>query len=611
MKNFKRLLSLLLATAMVLALVSCGSNSSSSSEGTSETTATSSSAEESTATSASSEETAEATETSADSGEPVYGGSVTLYWTDDIDAYFDPAIGDTVSWNLFLEGLWSYDINSGYAAVSDNIPSSALTGQLAESWVVDEEACTLTVTLRDDVYFQVLDDEYDYYGGRQLVASDVKWSYDRLTGLGSGYDEPIENESDWASLLSMLVSVEAPDDLTVVFTLTSGDEVTVENFMTQFVKIGGPEWDELTEAQQSDYHYACGTGPYIVTDFAANSTVTLTKNENYYDYDDRYPDNQLPYLDEITFLYISDSTNIVTQFTSGNLDAFGSNKTNLINDSEAAQIEATMDASNYYVVSIASSQPEYLVMKCNQEPFDDINVRMAMQYAIDVETIHTSYLGLDGDLVVSGLWNPITSDWSTVDDWSDELIAEYTTYDPELAKELLTEAGYPDGFDITVVISSDNDTDLWTLACEYWAAIGVNVTLETVSNFMEAKTIGTDSTDARNTGSSGAGAVSSITAAINQTVDGGWAASMWNNDEEYSALVNGMSTVTTLAEQAELGQEADVIYAESHWTVNLTGMRSLSYYYNSRIAGVPDNCCFYSGKAASTLLAGMWVTDGQ
>ena len=81
--------------------------------------------------------------------------------------------------NLFSEGLWSYDETSGYAMNSDNLPTSALKGQLAESWVVDEEAATLTVTLKDNVYFQTLDEEYDYYGGRQLVASDVKWTYDR------------------------------------------------------------------------------------------------------------------------------------------------------------------------------------------------------------------------------------------------------------------------------------------------------------------------------------------------------------------------------------------------------------------------------------------------
>lgn len=607
MKKYQRLLSGVLAIAMLAALAGCGSGNGSTTESASPET---SAAAESATTETGAAETTAAENTATD-GEPVYGGSVNLYWTDDIDAYFDPAIGDTVSWNLFLEGLWSYDVTSGYGAVGDNVPSEALKGQLAKSWEVDEEASTLTVTLRDDVYFQTLDEQYDYYGGRQLVANDVKWSYDRLTGLGSGYDAPIETESNWANLLSMLVSVEAPDDQTVVFTLTSADEVTVENFMTQFIKIGGPEWDELTAEQQGDYHYACGTGPYLLTDFEAGQRVVLTKNENYYDYDARYPENKLPYLDQITFTYISDSTNIVTQFTSGGLDAFGSNKTNLINASEQAQLESTMDASAYRMVAISSSQPEFLVMKCNQAPFDDINVRKAMQYAIDMSTIHSAYLELEGDPVLSGLWNPVTSEWSVVDSWSDELKAEYTTYDPELAKQLLADAGYADGFDVTVVISADNDSDLWQLAVEYWAAIGVNVTLETVSNFMEAKTVGNDANDARSCGSSGAGAVASITAAINQTVDGGWAAGMWNGDEEYANTVNGMNTVTTKDEQTELAAEADVMYAEGHWSVNLTGMRNLNYFYNSRIQGIPDNSCIYSGKAANTLLAGMWVTDGQ
>ena len=600
MRMYQKLLSMILAAAMLAGLLAgCGSGKGTGEPQEAGTAAPSAPAEESTPA-----ETAAAPE----AGEPVYGGSVTLYWTDDIDAYFDPAIGDTVSWNLFLEGLWSYDVNSGVAAVNDNIPANSLKGQLAKSWEVDEEAATLTVTLRDDVYFQTLDAQYDYYGGRQLVASDVKWTYDRLCGLGSGYDTPLETESNWAGNLSMLVGVEAPDDQTVVFQLTSGDEVTVANFMTQFVKIGGPEWDTLTADQQADYHYACGTGPYILTELVSNQKAVLTKNENYYDYDVRYPDNKLPYLDQITFLFISDSTNIVTQFTAGKLDAFGSAKTNLVNTSEAAQIAATF--SNYYVNAVSSSQPEYLVMKCNQTPFEDIRVRQAMQLAIDMNTIHSAYLGLEGDAVLSALWNPITTEWSTVDSWDDELVASYG-YDPERAKELLTEAGYPDGFEFTVVISADNDPDLWALAQEYWSAIGVSMKIETVSNFMEAKTIGNDGSDPRNCGSSGAGAVSSITAAINQTVDGGWAAGMWNGDEEYGATLNGMNTVATLAEQAELALKADQTYAEGHWVVNLTGMRELNYYYNNRVAGVPENCCIYSGKAANTLLSGMWVTDGQ
>ena len=174
----------------------------------------------------------------------------------------------------------------------------------------------------------------------------------------------------------------------------------------------------------------------MISEFEADQRVVLTKNENYYDYDERYPENKLPYLDTITFQYIADSTNIVTQFTSGSLDWFGY-RADLINDSEAAQIAAS--GMSYYTLDMPVAQPEYLALKCNTEPFTDIRVRQALQLAINLEEVHTAYLGLDGDVQLSALWNPNTTEWSTVDSWSDELIAEYS-YDPERAKELLAEA---------------------------------------------------------------------------------------------------------------------------------------------------------------------------
>ena len=413
MRKFVKPLALLLSLGLVgSSLAACGSSSSDSSATTDSGSAESGSAASGNANTVDLGGTA-----LPDSwGDPVYGGNVTLYSNGDIDAYFDPAIGDTVGFDLFLEGLWAYDSSSEYNVSGDNVPVEALKGQLAESWEADEDAKTLTVKLRDDVHFFKLDDEYDYYGGRQLVASDVKWTYDRLCGLGSGYDEAMQTESNWAGLLSMLESVEAVDDTTVVFHLTSADEVTVANFMSQFVKIGGPEWDELTEDQQADYHYACGTGPYHITEFEAGQKVVLAKNDDYYDTD--ASGNQLPYLDTITYLYIADSTNIVTQFTSGKLDIFGSNRTNLVNDSEAQQIASS--GMDYYLDSVPSSQPEYLAMKSNQKPFDDIRVRKAMQLAIPMSEIHSKLLNLAGEPELSGLWNPTTTDWTTGSSWSDD-----------------------------------------------------------------------------------------------------------------------------------------------------------------------------------------------
>lgn len=592
-KKLRRFLALLLAMTMALALAACTNSGETESDPGGSPSDTSSPAPA-------------GPDSGADpgpgaGGKPVYGGDITsIALANGIVAFYDPsAMADGVTYALWLEGLWSFDITSGYAAYSDNVPASALRGQLAESWTWDEENATLTVKLKE-VHFQKLDDQYDYYGGRQVTAADVKWSYDRLTGLGSGYDEPMRTDAGWDRNLVMLAGVEVIDDTTVAFTLKSGDEVTLNNFMTQFVKIGGPEWDALSDEQKSDYHYACGTGPYYLTELVAGSQVVLTKNEDYYDYDPRYPENRLPYLDSITFVSIPDTTNIVTQFTSNNLDVIASST---LSESEESQIEAS--GVDYYTLSFTTDRPEFLAMRCSCEPFNNKDVRLAMQLAIDLDTIHTQYLGLDGEVELSALWNPGTTEWSTVDEWSDELRAEYG-YDPDRAKELLAGAGYPDGFEITVAIDSTMDTDLWQLCAEYWAKVGVIVHFDMHQTYMEVKTIATDPNQTMSTGSTGAGATASLTAAQNQTIDGGWASGLWHGNSEYADILTQMGAAATLAQQAELARQADLIYAQEHWTVNLSGMQETTGFYSGRLH-LYENGYLGSGKIAGALFATMWA----
>ncbi len=204
-----------------------------------------------------------------------------------------------------------------------------------------------------------------------------------------------------------------PTTQTVVFHLTSGDEVTVENFMTQFIKIGGPEWDTL-DWMAEDYHYACGTGPFLLKEFESASAWSWRRTPTTTAPMSAILTNKLPHLDTITFQYIADSTNIVTQFTSGKLDWFGY-RANVINDSEAAQIAAS--GVSYYTLDIPSAQPEYLALKNNAAPLTTSASVRAMQLAINLDEVHSAYLGLDGDVQLSGLWNPVGTEWSTVDTW--------------------------------------------------------------------------------------------------------------------------------------------------------------------------------------------------
>lgn len=630
MKKLQRALALALSLSMVLSLAACGSSSSDdeeeeTTEETEEATEETEEAEEETEESEEAEETEEAEEeeeeeeadTTSDS-EPQYGGSATFY-SEEITAHYDPAMDDSYSWALWLEPLFTID----WAASEDDdtlytskyLTYDQLTGQIAEDeydW--DEETATITVYLRQDVYFQTLDDEYDYYGGRQVTAYDVEWSFCRLLGW-NGYEQ-VESDTDWETSLSYLEAVNVVDDFTIEFVLTEGNTVALNDFMTGglcVVNIAGAEWDELTEDQQSDYHYACGTGPYILTDLQVDNYATFVKNENYYDYDERYPENKLPYLDEITLVYIADSANILTQFIAGELDYIGW-RSNLLSSDERSQLESTLDESEYTKWAFASS-PMGIGLKMNTEYFDDINVRTAMQMAIDL-SVTTAYVTGEDDpeVVVPGFFSSQMAEYTSVGTWSDELMAEYT-YDPEGAMELLEEAGYADGFEFTCYIIPVSDTYLFELGASYLSAVGITMNLESLSDALTLQTYQTDETNenAYFTGSIGQDAKSGVSGFSDSMLPTGSMYSLFYDDleegQEMISLINEASTTTSMEELTELCQEIDVLYAESHFAIALSGNSYVYDYMSSHIGG-------YTGEKMKanlnykTIVARLWSTDG-
>ena len=246
MKCAKRWIGLLLSLAMVLPLAACGGEPEVSAPGPAEPDP-------------------------AEQTEPRYGGELVLYFQE-FTSNFDPSIDDRRQYALWFEPLFAMDWSREDAAevfVSDYMTMEWLTGQLAEDY--QYENGDLTVYLRTDVCFQ----DKEPYNGRPLVSGDVKWTYDRLLGIGSGYDKPYASENDWSAALPMVESIECPDEHTVVFHFNTDSEVALNTFITTQVCIGGPEWDELTTEQQNDWHYAAGPGPYILEDYSPDNYMTL------------------------------------------------------------------------------------------------------------------------------------------------------------------------------------------------------------------------------------------------------------------------------------------------------------------------------------------------
>ena len=590
MKTAKRLLSALLSLSLVLSLAACGGGGGADEPGGSATPGETPSAP------------AESTPADPASAEPLYGGNLTVYFQEFYNDY-DPSIADMRNYALWYEPLFAIDwsrADTGEIYTTEYMTMEWMTGQIADSYTFENG--DLTVQLRDDVYFQ----DKAPYNGRQCVAEDVKWTYDRMLGTGSGFDAPYECMANWASLLYMVDSIETDGDFTVIFHFNTDSELALNAFMINQINIAGHEWDELTPDQKADWHYAAGTGPYILDEYVADSHMKFVRNENYYDHDERHPENKLPYLDSITCQIVSDSTGAQTQFMAGNLDiiAWGGN---VLTSTEAELLEDTMAAGTYHRYDYTSAPPS-VGLKLTHPALSDLRVRQAMQMAINSEEIYNEYFGYTGrDLNIPGVWS-LATQYSSADEWSQELKDSYTKYDPEGAKALLADAGYPDGFSFDVVIFGALDADLFTLAGDYLKKVGITMNLSVATSPMEMQQVGKDLSNQTSIFVSGGySRIAQIQAYF--TPDGS-ENSTNINDQTFADMVQAFNTAATMEEAEQIGKQMDTYWAGQHWCLYLGGAEIISTFVSGRIGG-------YSGERlwknwnSNQILARVWVTDGK
>ena len=183
----------------------------------------------------------------------------------------------------------------------------------------------------------------------------------------------------------------------------------------------------------------------------------------------------------------------------------------------------------------------------------------------------------------------------------------------EGAKALLADAGYPNGFEFTIVLPPVADADLYTLAKSYLAAVGITMNIETVSTVPELIPIQTNPDDSR-AYFSGAIGTDSISGAItNLFVPGGVSYSyFYENTPEGQAFIEtlqNMAAATELADYAEYARQADLMFAEQHWAIALAGNSFVYDYMSPHIGG-------YTGEKMKanlnmrTICARLWSTDG-
>ena len=408
-------------------------------------------------------------------GKPQYGNALTVRSSRDI-ANFDPYFGSALTTILsgWMERLTGDDWTLDPAIFDFRIsyrPSDYEEGNLASSWEFPDTS-TLVFHLRQGIHWQNIPPA----NGREFVASDVVYHFDRFQGLGDGFTKQSPYNTGIVDFKN-LISVTTSDKYTVVFKWSvSNPEFIIDNMngFSPYMGMENPEavqqWGDLI-----DWHHAIGTGPFILQDFVSASSATLVKNPNYWGYDERYPQNRLPYIDKLNILIIPDNATALAAMRTGKIDAVDISTLQQAND---------MKKTNPEILQFQSTAVQTVTVdpRNDVKPFNDIRVREAMQMAIDLPTIAKTYYGGTVDTSPSTLTAIAMVGWGfPYNQWPQDLKDQYA-YNPTAAKQLLAAAGYPNGFNTDVVVDQAADLDLLQIVKSYFAAVGINMEIRAMES---------------------------------------------------------------------------------------------------------------------------------
>jgi len=563
---------------------------------------------------------------------PVYGGTFTQgspmmdanfdgHDPRELGAWYDP---------LFWED-WAIE-----PVLGKFVEAGEYRGMLAESWE-QTDPTMITIHLKKNIRWQ----NKPPTNGREFVADDVVYNFDRILGTGHGFDQP---NPFFGGSLSDIERVQAVDKYTVAIKLKRFTAFTIYQLLAgpgwgstlmvapEWVALGGssspaaPPGPPKGDAPKGDapkgdapkgggkkggppifgaggpaqdWRNAVGTGPWILTDFVSNVSATCSRNPDYWGKDERHPENSIPYYDTLRVIAIP---NLDTQ-----LSALRTRKIDIISDPRdypAWQQVASILKTNPDMQHVWLPVDGYsLDMRCDNKPFTDINVRKALQLAIDRKTIASNVLNNTVSGIPCGFINPINTDWTVpYDKWPSQLQQEYS-YNPTRAKELLAQAGYPDGFTVDCDASSQDNMEMLEILKSQLADIGVKIDI----NLMDNPTFMSYCMAGKNQGMAFFVSTGLVYSPLNDLMFGTSLETKnytHNNDAKFEEYYEKISATTNVEEAKKLCREADLYALTQHWSVRLFG-NSASALWQPYVQG-------YSGKVISARqIARMWTNPGM
>lgn len=414
---------------------------------------------------------------------PQYGGTINTVLTADITNW-DPTASITgLVLNLTSEHLWEGDWTKGPAGgygtsqtdwgLGDNDIFAFKLGYLTDSWKWNVDANgqgTIVYEIKQGVHWALNPSSpaSEMVGGREVTADDVVYSFERALTWNLSFVKGLNPE-----LISANISKTGPWEVTI--------RLPVAAMLSGIDRFGGgiyiiPPEVVKKYGDMTDWRNNVGTGPFMASDYVAGSSVTLTRNPNYWMKNPIGPGkgDQLPYLDGVNVLIITDASTRYAAFRTGKIDQIGP-----VAWEDAVQIKKQVpDVQEESSVGFQGrSLP--IFMRTDEAPFNDIKVRQALNMAIDRQSILNNQYG--------GIGAIDTFPYTYVKGY-DDLYVKLTDsdfpaaakqlyeYNPDKAKELLTEAGYPNGFKSTLLITTP-ETDYDSIILGMWSKIGVDVSL--------------------------------------------------------------------------------------------------------------------------------------
>ena len=377
-----------------------------------------------------------------------------------------------------------YQISEGLVGMDAN--TLKIIPKIASEWAVSDDGKTYTFTIRDNVYFHNCDKIED--ADRKLGMDDIIASFeagckkDKSGVVPASYNlvfAGIEGAEDFMNGVSKSIKGLIVTENQLTIQLTKEDA----NFLYKLANINAAISCKRIIEQGLENELVIGTGPFKYDKYVSNETssLILLKNEDYYLTDDH--GNAMPYLDSLIFIFQSRKMD--------QLDMFENKQIDVIKGLPTSRITKMLEGS----IKDFNSKPPKLILENNplletnfyyfnlQDPrFKDSRVRKAFNYAVNKEEIGREILRNQYyDLGWYGITPPVSKALKGYD--FKEVRKVGYEYDPEKAKKLLAEAGYPNGEGFGPVTLRFNINDVHSAVADEFAkqiynVLGINVNID-------------------------------------------------------------------------------------------------------------------------------------